>query len=126
MSTLCSMVNETGNRKRILMMCKFRIRFRLVHCGTITSVTCYGFRLILHAVQKFPTELKLSSADFVLSGKFDQKYKSDFRDVQILLSVSINALWNDYVGNSLRIFTKFCTLLDACCFCEKPELHFRF
>jgi len=32
------MVNETGNRNRILEMCKFRIRFRLAHCGTITSV----------------------------------------------------------------------------------------
>ena len=41
---------------------------------------------------KFPTELKLSNADFVLSGKYDQKYKSDFRDVQILLSVSINEI----------------------------------
>ena len=37
---------------------------------------------------KFPTELKLSNADFVLSGKWDQKYKSDFRDVQIPVSVS--------------------------------------
>jgi len=42
------MVNETGNRHRILGMCKFRIRFLLVHCGTITSVTRYGFRQILH------------------------------------------------------------------------------
>jgi len=46
------MVNETEHRNRILDMYKFRIRFRLVHCGTITSVTCYGFRQILHASQK--------------------------------------------------------------------------
>jgi len=46
------MVNETGNRNRILEMCKFGIRFRLLHCGTITSVTRYGFRQILHAGQK--------------------------------------------------------------------------
>ena len=45
------MVNETGNRDMILEMCKFRIRFRLVHCGTITPVTRDGFRQILHADQ---------------------------------------------------------------------------
>ena len=113
MPTLSSMVNETGNRNRILDMYKFRIRFRLVHCGTITSVARYGFRQILHADQKcdrfyvwcfgnhkpevdirfykyaesdfscfglwsahfqrigtkFPTELNLSNADFVISCK---------------------------------------------------------
>jgi len=47
------MVNETENKNQILEMCKFRIRFQLVHCGTITSVTRYGFRQILHADQKF-------------------------------------------------------------------------
>jgi len=30
-ATLYSMAHETGNRNRILEMCKFRIRFRLVH-----------------------------------------------------------------------------------------------
>jgi len=35
MPTSYSMVNETGDRNRILEMCKFRIRFRLVYCGTI-------------------------------------------------------------------------------------------
>jgi len=51
MPTLYSVLNETGNRNRILEMCKLRIRFRLVHCGmiTATSVTRYGFRQILHA-----------------------------------------------------------------------------
>jgi len=47
MPTLYSTGNETGNRSRILEMCKFRIRFRSVHCGTITSVTRYGFCQIL-------------------------------------------------------------------------------
>jgi len=113
MPTLYSMVSQTRNRNRILEMCKFRIRFRLVHCGTITSVTRYGFRQILHADHKcdrfyvwcfgnhkpeemcdsrgvririftalgsgrhifqristkLRAELKLSNADFVLSGK---------------------------------------------------------
>ena len=46
------MVNETGNRNRISEMCKFRIWFQLVHCGTITSATRYGFHQILHADQK--------------------------------------------------------------------------
>jgi len=46
------MVYETGNRNRILDMCKFRIYFRLLHCETITSVTREGFRQILHADQK--------------------------------------------------------------------------
>ena len=45
---------------------------------------------------KFPAELKLSNADFVLSGKWDRKYKTDFRDVQIPVSVLISVLWNDY------------------------------
>jgi len=31
---------------------------------------------------RFDTELKLSNADFVLSGKWCRKYKSDFRNVQ--------------------------------------------
>jgi len=52
MPTLYSIVNETGDRKRILEMCKFGIRFRLVHCGTIMSVTRYSFGKILHADQK--------------------------------------------------------------------------
>jgi len=38
MATLYSMVDETGNRNRILQICQFRMRFPLVHCGTITSV----------------------------------------------------------------------------------------
>jgi len=78
---------------------------------------------------KFRTKLKLSNSNFVLSGKWDRKYKSDFRDVRIPVSVSISALGNDYAHNSLRIFTKFCTLLgcgqlDVCCFYEKLELDF--
>jgi len=44
--------NETRNRNWILEMCKFRIRFRLVHCGMLTSVTRYGFHQTLHADQK--------------------------------------------------------------------------
>jgi len=47
-----SMVNEIGNRNQISEMCKFWIWFRLVHCGTITPITRYGFRQILHADQK--------------------------------------------------------------------------
>ena len=52
-------------------------------------------------------------------------------DVHIQVSVSISAFWKDYARNSLQIFIKFCTLLgcgqfDACCFCEKPEVVFRF
>ena len=46
------MGNETGNRNRIFEMFKFWIWFRLVHGGTITSVTRYGFRQILHADHK--------------------------------------------------------------------------
>ena len=52
MPTLYSMVNETGNRNRILEMCKFCICFRLVHCGTTKSVTRCGFRQLLYAHQK--------------------------------------------------------------------------
>ena len=39
MPTLCSMVNETGNRNRILEMCKFRIWLQLI----ITSTILYRF-----------------------------------------------------------------------------------
>ena len=39
MPTLYSMVTETGNRNRILEMCKFRIWFRLI----ITSTILYRF-----------------------------------------------------------------------------------
>jgi len=52
MLTLYSMVNETGNRNRVIEVCKFRIWFQQVHCGTIMSVTRYGFRQILHADKK--------------------------------------------------------------------------
>jgi len=52
MPTLYSMVNENRNRNRILDMCKFRFRFILVHRGTITSVTRFRFRQILHVDQK--------------------------------------------------------------------------
>ena len=61
----------------------------------------------------FHTELKLSNADFMVSGKLDRKFNSDFGDVQILVSVSISAMWNDDARNSLRIFTKFCPLLGC-------------
>jgi len=37
------MVNETGNRNRIVGMCKFQFQFQLVHCGTITPVIHCGF-----------------------------------------------------------------------------------
>jgi len=39
MPTLCSMANETGNRNRILELCKFRIWIRLI----ITSTILYRF-----------------------------------------------------------------------------------
>jgi len=35
MPTLYSIVNETGNRNRILEMCKFRVWFRLIIVSTI-------------------------------------------------------------------------------------------
>jgi len=149
-------VRQTGSSLSILEKCKFRIRFPLVDCGTITSVTRYEFRQILHGGQKydafyvwcfgnhkptvdirfqgyadsdfrcfglwsahffqwigtrFPTELKLNNADFVLRGKWDRKHKSDFMDVQIPITVWISVLWNDYAHNSLLTSTKFCTRL---------------
>ena len=62
--------------------------------------------------------VKLSSGDnivehiqqciqFVFNGEWNRKYKSDFRGVQIPYSVSISALWNDYIYNSLRISPNF-------------------
>jgi len=41
---------------------------------------------------KFPTELELSNAEFVLGGKWDRKYKLDFRDVRIPLSVIVHSI----------------------------------
>ena len=116
-------IMETINQKRISDLRGVRIR--------IFAVLGSGQHIFQRIGTKFPTELKLSNTDFILSGKWDRKYKSDFSDVQIPVLVSISALWNDYACNSLRIFTKFCTLLgcgqlDACCFSEKPELDFRF
>jgi len=161
-------------------MCKFRIRFRLVHCGTITSVTHTYVYLLVTDFAKFYTRirnvmdstsgvsetinrkyisdstgvripifavlssgqhifkrigtkfLKLSNADFVLSGKWDRKYKSDSSDVQIPLSVSISALWYNYTHNSIPIFTQIlhaaqkCGRLDTYCLLDKPEIVFRF
>ena len=66
-------------------MCKYRIRFRLVHHGTITYVNRSGFLQILHADQK-------------CDGFYVRKYKSDFRDEQILVSVSISAVCNGWTS----------------------------
>jgi len=98
-------VSKAINRKYI---CDFRgVRIRIF---AVLGSGQYNFQRI---GTKFPTELKLSNIDFVLSGKWDKKYKSDFRDVQIPVSVSISALWNHYTRKSLRIFTKFCTLFGC-------------
>ena len=106
------MISEIGNTNRILGMCKFQLRFRLVHCGMITPLIRCGFlpffarysyvvsstsivfvknrnwisdfrgaririfavlgsdhHIFQRIVTKFPIELKLSNADFVLSGE---------------------------------------------------------
>jgi len=77
MPTLYSMVNETRNRNRILEMCKFRIRFRLLHCGTITSVTDYGF-----AEFYMPIRNVVDSTSGV-SETINRKHISDFRGMRI-------------------------------------------
>jgi len=70
-------------------MCDFRgVRIR------IFTALGSGHHIFQRISTKLRAELKLSNADFVLSGKWDQKYKSDFRDVQIPVSVSISALFN--------------------------------
>jgi len=38
-----SNIHETRNTNRILGMCKFQFRFRLVHCGTIMPTILYRF-----------------------------------------------------------------------------------
>jgi len=38
-------LNETGNKNRISEICKFRIRFRLVRCGTITDFAKFYTRI---------------------------------------------------------------------------------
>jgi len=72
-------------------MCDFRgLRIR------IFAVLGSDHHIFQRIVTKFRTELKLSNANFVFSGKWVRKYKSDFMHVQIPVSVSISALWNDY------------------------------
>jgi len=44
---------------------------------------------------KFPTELKLSSSP-ILYSVVNEPENTNFRDVQIPISVSISALWNDF------------------------------
>ena len=88
------------NRNRILEMCKFRIWLRLI----ITSTILYRF-----------------SPNFACGSEM---WSLRFRLVHCRTT-------NLIIRNLLRIFTKFCTLLgcgqlEACCFCEKPELDFRF
>ena len=141
------MVNETGNRNRILEMCKFRIWLRLIITSTILyrfspnfacgSQMCSRPRLLFeiqtgsslpilevcgfrcwqfsgsshHIFQqisgKSHVQIKFGNADFVFNGDWNQKYKSDFSDVQIPNLPSINY----YLHNSLPIFTKFCVRL---------------
>jgi len=68
-------VTETKNRKQISDLRGVRIR--------IFAVLGSGQHIFQRIGTKFPTELRLSNADFVLSGKWDRKYKLDFSDVQI-------------------------------------------
>jgi len=89
----------------------------------VFAVSSSGQNIFQRIGTEFPTELKLSNADFVLSGKWDRKYKSDFRDVQTSVSVFISALWNDYDHSSLLIFTKFCMRLRNW---DKLEVVFQF
>ena len=81
MSTLYSMVNETGNRNRILEMCKFRIWVRLKKRPQFFS----DFHQILRAAHK--------------CGRFDAyclrdkpEVVSDFRGVRIQI-LAVFRLW---------------------------------
>ena len=92
MLTLNSMVNETGSRNRILDMFKFRIRFRLVHCGTITPVIRWDFHQILHATRMWSAR----RVRIVFVRKWN--WISDFRDVQIHV-LAVFRLWSTCFSN---------------------------
>ena len=76
MPTLYTMVNETGNRNLILEMCKFQIRFQLVHRGMITPVIRCGFS---PNFARYSDVVSLMHVIFVRN----RNWISDFRGVQI-------------------------------------------
>jgi len=83
-------------------MCKFWTWFRLEHCGTITSVTRYGFRQILHADQKCD-----GFYVWCFANHKSEVYISDFRGLRIRIIVVLGSDHHIFQ----RIGTKFLTEL---------------
>ena len=96
MPTLYSMVNETRNRNRILEMCKFQFRFRLVHCGIITTVLCCGFS------PNFACYSEVVSSTRVVFVR-NWNWISDFRGVQIH-TLAVFRLWSTRFSTIGAIF----------------------
>ena len=90
---------QTGSSFPILEVCGFWFR-------QFSASGDHIFQQISRPT-KSRIQIKFSNADSVFNGEWNRNSKSDFRDVQIPDSISICALWNDYVLNSLRISPNF-------------------
>jgi len=106
--------------KLILEICKIRFwHFR--DCGG---------HILPRIIAKIRLELKLINVDVLLGGQRNRKYNSDFREVQISLSVSfvlkrLRMQFFTWYHKILRAAAK-CGWLVNYCFCDKPEVDIRF
>jgi len=91
MPTLQSVVNETRIIRRILGMCKFQFRFRLVICVTITPVIRCGFS------PNFARYSDVVSSTRVIFVR-NRNSISNFRGVQIHI-LAVFRLWSTRVSD---------------------------
>jgi len=91
MPTLYSMVNETGNRNRILEMCEFRIWFRL----GIMSTIVYRFSPNFASSSGMSSHRRLFVTQTGSILPILEVCNSDFGSFQALVSTSVNRSASD-------------------------------
>jgi len=86
-----------------------------------------GWHVFPQIDTKMQTVLKLTSFDFVLSGQGNRKQNSDFRQMQILVSISRSSFLECLHAQLLPAFTTFLHVtwksgpLDVYCSLNKPK-----
>ena len=99
------------------------------HCNLVVECGVHIFPCI---VAKIRPELKLINIDFVIGGQRNLKCNSDFREVQISVSVSILSGLERLCTQFFTIFHKTlrmarkCGRPDACCLWDKLEVDVQF
>ena len=77
------MVNETENTSQILGMCRFKFRFRLAYCGTITPVIRCGFSPNFARYSDMVSSRNVIDSTSSVSETINRQSISDFRGVEI-------------------------------------------